>query len=216
MYNSILLKYKREALNFEAMTKTDRFGWMLEQFRFSQQKAVDIHSVPELAHAKEKSVEMAKEVIDRINKVLRQLWMRKEELNQLKMTNLESEFPEPEGYIDAILNKLRSTIQQITPDWFPVVTSLVMDNKVFMREITALSKKYNSLKFTNLTEIEAADIDKEIDEKMSKEVQKLGLPDGTSQKFLFYKALCNILQDATDNKKNIGKQTNEEIARFED
>ncbi|CAL2035482.1 unnamed protein product [Caenorhabditis brenneri] len=217
MYNSILLKYKREALNFEAMTKTDRFGWMLEQFRFSQQKAVDIHSIPELSQAKEKSVEMAREVIDRINKVLeRQLWIRKAELNQLKRTNLESEFPEPEGFIGVIFNKLRSTVQQITPDWFPVVTSLVMDNKVFMREITDLSKKYNSLKITDLTDIEAADIDKKIDEKMRKEVEKLGLPEGTSQKFLLYKALCNILQDASDNMNKIREHTLEEMARFED
>ncbi|CAL2035476.1 unnamed protein product [Caenorhabditis brenneri] len=186
---TIALGFKREAINYEALTKSDKYRLILEQFRFSRQKIVDIYSIPELAEAKEKSVEKAEEVIDRIKKVLeRQLQMKREEFKNFV-----------EGF------KIMD-ISADDPVW-----------KAFMDEVTIISNQFNSLKFTNLTKSEAAHVDQKIDAKMAEAIQKLGLPDNVApKKFMMFKALCNILQEASDNLERLQKKSLEEVDRCQE
>ncbi|EGT36802.1 hypothetical protein CAEBREN_02152 [Caenorhabditis brenneri] len=189
LFIRIVLGFKREAISFEALMKSDRFPMILEQFRFSRQKLVDIYSIPELAEAKQKSVEMARKVMNRIEKVLeRQLWMKREELKHFV-----------EGF------KIMK-ISADDPVW-----------KAFMDEVTIISNQFNSFKITNLTNSEAAHIDMEVDAKMAEAIQKLGLPDDVApKKFLMFKALCNILQNASDDIVRLQKKTLEEVDRCQE
>ncbi|CAL2035471.1 unnamed protein product [Caenorhabditis brenneri] len=175
-FKRYLFIYKQQALNYEVIMRSNLFRQEEYIIKLRFKKNVDIMSIPELARAKEKSLEEAQKVINRYMKLQeRQLWWHKYRINMIVERYRQYKYKDP-------------TIVK------------------FKEDFSALATKFNTFQITELSQSEADKIDELCDAKVEEAIQKLDhLPNfgADNRKFYAYKAIYNLLQNQVDREEKI-------------
>ncbi|CAL2035469.1 unnamed protein product [Caenorhabditis brenneri] len=164
--------YKRQALCYEVIMRSNLFYDEEHFIKLRFKKHVDVMSIPELARAKEKSLEEAQKVINRYMKLQeRQLRWHKYQINRMveRHRQNQSEFP---AFVK------------------------------FKDDLNALATKFNTFQITELSQSEVDKIDELCDAKVEEEIQKLDVPDfgPDKKKFYAYKAGSPTFRKVTFRK----------------
>ncbi|CAL2035474.1 unnamed protein product [Caenorhabditis brenneri] len=186
IFKRILFQIKRQALSYEVMRRSDPFQNTEDFIKLRFIKHVDIMSLPELARAKEKSLEGAQKVINRYWKLQeRQLWCNKHQINM-------------------IVERYR---RHQTED--PIFVK-------FKEDVYDLATKFNNLLITELSQSEADKIDELSDAKVEEAMRQLNLPDlgPDKKKFHAYKAISNLMQNVVDRKEKTTEKLKKEVESF--
>ncbi|EGT55030.1 hypothetical protein CAEBREN_14442 [Caenorhabditis brenneri] len=137
-FKQSLFIYKQQALNYEVIMRSNLFHDEEYFIKLRFKKHVDVMSIPELARAKEKSLEEVQKVIDRYMKLLeRQLRWHKYQINRLveRHRQNQSEYP---AFVK------------------------------FKEDLNALATKFNTFRISELSQSEADQIDELSDAKTTR------------------------------------------------
>ncbi|EGT36779.1 hypothetical protein CAEBREN_25508 [Caenorhabditis brenneri] len=184
IFKRILFQFKRQALSYEVMKRSDPFHNTEDFIKLRFMKYVDIMSLPELARAKEKSLEVAQKVINRYWKLQeRQLWCNKHEINMMVERQDNSE--------DPIFVKFKEDISDLATKFNNLLITELSQSEADQIDELSDAKLEEAMRQLNLPD--------------------LG-PD--KKKLYVYKAICNLLQNAVDRKEKATGKLKKEVDSF--